>query len=140
MSNLGKIAERTTVSVVSPDGVTFKLLRFTTQVAAACIGNGLLGLSEVRALAKKIEAEEAPNIDEAKRLHAETDRLIRATLKAAMVSPRLADDDYALDEAGDSVGYMMLGDFANSLFGAVMDGGGESEVFRLSPQDCGGQT
>ena len=118
------ITAATTFKVTFPIG-EFELLRLSTQVTGEAMGNGVLSLAQLSALVKD-------EFDEDK-LSVEFNRTAKAFLKAAMVKPRLADDDLAEGKDGEPIGWKMLGSYAIPMFHRLMVSAGDPDVFLPSP-------
>jgi hypothetical protein len=120
------VSAATKFKVTFPIG-DFELLRLSAQVTGEAIGASVLSLAQLSALTKQ------EDIDEDK-LTAEFNRTAKAFLKAAMVAPRLSDDDLADGADGSPIGWKILGSFAIPLFNRLMDSAGDPDAFRPSPQ------
>lgn len=122
------ISDDTTFTMVSPSGQKFLLLRLSVQVSAEAMGPDMLALAEAQRLAVKGESDlNDPQVMQS------FVRTAKKHLAAAMISPRLADDDLALDVDGDAIGWKRIGDYALTLFRGLMESQGDPSVFRLSP-------
>jgi hypothetical protein len=131
-----EIAADTEIVVADAKGREFRLLRLSAQVAAEAAGSDMLAFAEAQRMSKDGTVE----VDQLT-AQISLNKLKRAYLSAAMVSPRLAADDlHAGGDGDDSIGYKRLGDFATALFDALMASSGDPSVFRLSPQVGEGQS
>jgi hypothetical protein len=119
------VSAATKFKVTFPIG-DFELLRLSAQVSGEAIEASVLSLAQLSALSKDSESDED-------KLSVEFNRTARAFLKAAMVAPRLADDDLADGADGGPIGWKTLGSFAIPLFNRLMGSAGDAEVFQPSP-------